>query len=315
MTCDPKDTAVILAAGLTPAWQQVLMLDSMTPGAVNRARAVSWCASGKVLNCARALHHLGGPCMALSPVGGTVGQALCRDFARLGIAARWVDTGTPTRVCTTILESARHTATELVPAAGSLTDEELAAFLEAYSQEAAGAAVVGLIGSLPVGTPTGFYRDLLVRTPAKVILDARGPELLEALAGGPFLIKPNREELAHTLGRKLAGEAELVGAMQEMNQRGAEWVVVTDGSRPIHASGQGQVYRIGPLMREVVNPIGCGDCLAAGIAWATFHGQEPLEAIRYGVAAAADKVGRPLPGEVDAGQVAELARCIVITRA
>ena len=58
--------STILAAGLTPAWQQVLVFDAFTPGAVNRAREVHWCASGKVLNAARALHHLGGPARALT---------------------------------------------------------------------------------------------------------------------------------------------------------------------------------------------------------------------------------------------------------
>ena len=52
---------MILTAGLTPAWQHVLVFDAFTPGAVNRAREVHWCASGKVLNAARGLHHLGGP--------------------------------------------------------------------------------------------------------------------------------------------------------------------------------------------------------------------------------------------------------------
>ena len=92
---------MILAAGLTPAWQQVLVFDAFTPGAVNRARQVHWCASGKVLNVARALHQLGGRSKALAPVGGTLGQVIPRDFDRLGIAARWVEVGHPTRVCTT----------------------------------------------------------------------------------------------------------------------------------------------------------------------------------------------------------------------
>src|SRR6202011_2293513 len=111
----PEKAAMILAAGLTPAWQQVLVLESFRPGAVNRARQVYWCASGKVLNAARALHHLGAPCKALTLVGGTPGEEIRRDCARLGIAARWVEATAPTRVCTTILDSTRHGATELVP--------------------------------------------------------------------------------------------------------------------------------------------------------------------------------------------------------
>src|SRR5438105_2984833 len=132
---------MILAAGLTPAWQQVLVFDTFTPGEVNRARQAHWCASGKVLNVARALHHLAGPVTALAPVGGTPGREIQRDFAQLGIAARWVETATPTRVCTTILDSARHAATELVPEAQPLTADDLAAFHAAYAEQAAAAAI------------------------------------------------------------------------------------------------------------------------------------------------------------------------------
>jgi tagatose 6-phosphate kinase len=305
---------MILSAGLTPAWQHVLLFDSFTPGEVNRACAAHWCASGKVLNAARALSHLGGPCKALTVVGGTAGEEIRRDFSRLGIAARWIESATPTRVCTTILDTSRHQATELVPEAGGIHAAEREQFLAAYAEEASRAAVVVLIGSLPAGTPAGFYRDLVRRTPGKAILDARGPELLDALEARPFLVKPNRDELARTVGRPLTTDADLFDALREVNRRGAGWVVVTDGSRPIHVSGEDELYRIQPPAAEVVNPIGCGDCLAGGIAWALFHGSEPVDAVRHGVAAAADKLGRPLPGVVDRGRVEEIVRSIEAVR-
>lgn len=305
---------MILSAGLTPAWQQVLRFDSFTPGAVNRAREVHWCASGKVLNAARALHHLGAPVRALTAVGGTTGQQIKDDCARLGIAGRWVESATPTRVCTTILDASRQTATELVPNAGALGDAERDGFLSAYAEEAAQAGGVILIGSLPAGTPSDFYHRLLACTPGQAILDARGPELLEALAAKPFLVKPNRDELGRTLGRELPGEAALYDAMKELNARGAGWVVITEGTAPVHVSSEGDCYRLNPPERPVVNPIGCGDCMAAGIAWAVHNGRDPLDAIRFGMAAAADKVSRHLPGLVDRARVEALAGSIEVTR-
>lgn len=303
---------MILAAGLTPAWQQVLRFDAFTPGTVNRAAEVHWCASGKVLNAATALHHLGGPYQTLTVVGGTPGDEIRRDCARRGIAARWVASAAATRVCTTIVDASGHTCTELVENARPLSAGERDAFLAAYVEEAAAAAVVVLIGSLPAGTPPGTYRDLLARTPGKVVLDARGEELLQALEKKPFLVKPNREELGRTVGRELRADEELFDAMREIIRRGAEWVVVTDGRNPIHACSQDGLYRIVPPSVEVVNPIGCGDCMAAGIAWAIARGQEPLDALRYGVAVAADKLGRLLPGEVDLAHVEVLARAVTV---
>ena len=169
-----------------------------------------------------------------------------------------------------------------------------------------------LIGSVPAGTPAGFYRDLLARTPGKAVLDARGPELLEALHEKPFLIKPNRGELARTLGRERLDDAELIDAMREMNRRGAAWVVVTDGGGPVHVCSRERLYRLRPPPGDVVNPIGCGDCLAAGIAWGLHRGMEAAEAVRHGMAAAADKLGRLLPGAVDAGRVKTLTGLVEV---
>jgi fructose-1-phosphate kinase PfkB-like protein len=127
-------------------------------------------------------------------------------------------------------------------------------------------------------------------------------------------VTPNRHELAVTLGRDLSADAALFAAMGELNQRGAAWAVITDGKNPAYASSAGGLFRLDPLEREVVNPIGCGDCMAAGIAWATGNGRDPLHAIRYGMAASADKIGRLLPGEVDVRQVEAIAESIAATR-
>ncbi len=147
-------------------------------------------------------------------MGGATGEQIRQDAAGLGIDARWIAGTAPTRVCTTILDADRRSVTELVPEAGAIGASERAAFMAAYADEAATAAVVVLIGSLPAGTPAGFYRDLLARTPGRAVLDARGPELLEALHEKPFLVKPNREELARTLGRERLDDAELIDAMR-----------------------------------------------------------------------------------------------------
>lgn len=49
---------MIVAAGMTPAWQQILTLDGLEVGELNRASDVVWCSSAKVLNVAIGLCHL-----------------------------------------------------------------------------------------------------------------------------------------------------------------------------------------------------------------------------------------------------------------
>ena len=305
---------MILAAGLTPAWQQILLFDSFAPGEVNRAREARWCASGKVLNVGIALHHLGAECRTVSVIGGRTGEAIRRDFENSGSASRWVESGSPTRVCTTILDASRRVTTELVENSGALRPDELKAFRDAFEEEAETASVIVLSGSLPVGTPATLYRDLIARTPARVILDARGPELVAALEHRPFLVKPNREELARTAGRPLAGERDLFSAMHDLNARGAEWVVVTGGYEAVLATSEGAEYRWRSLQAPVVNPIGCGDCLAAGVAWALDGGADVVATIGLGIAAATENLSQLLPARLNPQRVRELARSIAPER-
>lgn len=304
---------MILSAGLSPAWQQILLFDSLAVGEVNRAREARWCASGKVLNVGMALHHLGAECRTLSIIGGRSGESIREEFAALGVPARWIESAQPTRICTTILDASRQTTTELVENSGPLAPEERERFVEAYAREAAAASTVVLTGSLPAGTPDTFYRDLLARTPGRAVLDVRGPELLAALEHGPFLVKPNRDELARTVGRLLHDEQDLLDAMRELNDRGAEWVVVTHGRDDVVATSAEEIVRFRPPSVPVVNPIGCGDCLAAGIAWGLDAGRDPVEAIRIGMAAAAENLSQLLPARLDRDRVFEAARKIAAT--
>jgi tagatose 6-phosphate kinase len=294
---------VILAAGLTPALQQMLVFDGLRVGEVNRAREATWCSSGKVLNVGLALHHLGGDNLTLALLGGSPGERISREIDGLGMRHRWIWSAQPTRVCTTILDVKSGLTTELVENAASPSPAEIEEFAGVFEAEAERARMVVLCGSLPAGVPRTFYRDLMKRTRSRVILDARGPELLEALPLRPFCVKPNREELGKTFGRELKTDADLGAAMEEAHRLGAEWVIVSDGKKALWASGEGTLCVFHPPRVDTVNPIGCGDCLAAGIAWAVDTGMDVLQAVRFGMAAAAENAAMMLPARLDLERV------------
>ncbi len=303
---------MIIAAGLTPAWQQIMRFETFRAGEVNRALEVHRCASGKVLNVGIALAHLGAPSETISLLGGATGDQIDREFNALGIRRRWIRAHWSTRVCTTILDAETGRATELVENAGPVTAEELEQFRVAYVERAAQAGLVILTGSLPAGTPPEFFRDLLSQTHCPAILDIRGDELIAALNCRPLLVKPNREELARTLGRDLSDDRQLHAAMQELNDRGATWVLITQGAGPAWARTHDRLFRlVGPKV-SVINPIGSGDCLAAGFAWGIFDGQPPLEAIRLGLAAAAENAKQLLPARLDPELVTAGAATVMV---
>lgn len=292
---------MILVAGLTPAWQQIAVLDRLRVGEVNRAREVHWCASGKVLNVGLALTQLGASVRTLSLVGsGASGEAMKRDMTNQCVSVRWVDSIARQRVCTTLLDQTTGETTELVENSAAATNDELAAFETAFAAEVAMANIdfVILTGSLPTGTPSDFYATLLSLSRVPAILDVRGAELLAALPHRPLIVKPNREELAHTVGRELSTDEDVWQAMSDLNARGAEWVVVTNGSRDAFALSDGERHRFSPPTVKVINPIGCGDCFTAGLAAALQLGSTMPDAIRQGIAAAAQNAEQLLPARI-----------------
>ncbi len=173
---------MIVAAGLSPAWQQIMLFDRLQVGEVNRAREHVCCASGKVVNVAVALAHLGADSQMISLGGGDTGAAIGRELASLGVRHQLIKMHWATRVCTTLQEADCGRTTELVQNAGPVTADELAAFAGAFAAAAHDAQWLVLTGSLPAGVPPELFHDLLGRTAAQCVLDIRGDDLLGGAA-------------------------------------------------------------------------------------------------------------------------------------
>ncbi len=321
---------MILVAGLSPAWQQILVFDDFQVGEVNRAREALWCGSGKVLNVGLALAHLNRGANeltrrshVLSTLGGSPAPQIDAEFASFDIDRTWIETQSPTRVCTTILEPTTRTTTELVENAGPITPDEWQSFRTAYGRLVPEAKFVVLTGSLPPGAPVTAYRELLELTSCPSLLDVRGPELLEALPARPLVVKPNFEELGKTFPDLVRARGNIgfastgnengrIAAMQELRRRGAQWVVITEGARAVWVAGPEGVYRLQPPKLTPVNPIGSGDTFAAGMAWSLTGGSTMLDAVRIGIAAAGENALQLLPGRVESQAVLQRAAGIAV---
>jgi tagatose 6-phosphate kinase len=145
---------------------------------------------------------------------------------------------------------------------------------------------------------------------AITVVDAQGTALLEALRAKPGLVKPNRSELAATLGRELNDDAAVISAMREVCERGARRVVVTAGKNPALAFDGQSWWRIDAPRVEAVNPIGSGDAFAAGLVWRLLRGEDLGEACRWASAVGAANALTMLAGEVRREDVEPLAKTV-----
>ena len=146
------------------------------------------------------------------------------------------------------------------------------------------------------------------------VVDARGNLLLRALKAKPSLVKPNRQELAATVGRPLRSQRDFMRAMRQMVELGAARVVVTAGGKPTLAFDGRTFWEVVPPRIAVVNPIGSGDAFAAGLISGLLRGEDLGQACRWAAAAGAANALTPMPGELNLADVKKLAPKVTVER-
>jgi tagatose 6-phosphate kinase len=300
---------MILCLGTTPAVQRVLVFRKLTLDAVNRAHTTLEGASGKSINVAKVLHSLGERPFATGFLGGDRGEFIRQALDKQGIAHGFVTVAARTRVCLTAIDESAGTHTELVEESSPAATGDFAALLNLVHRRIASCQAVVMSGTLAPGAPPDLYGQItrLARTAGVLaVVDAQGSALTEALAAEPDLVKPNRTELAATVGQSLSDEPAVCAAMRELHARGARRVVVTAGPQTVLAYDGRQSWKISPTRVTAANPIGSGDAFTAGLVSRLVHGDELGEACRWGAAVGAANALTLMPGEVNRGDVERL---------
>lgn len=301
----------ILCIGTTPAAQRVMIFRKLTPDAVNRATTTLDGVAGKAINVAKVLKVLGAHPIATGFLGGQRGEFLRDVMAGKRIESDFVMVKAPTRQCITVIDESVGTHTELVEESRPVTPVDFGKFMAVVRRHIAGCRAVVMSGTIASGGPVTLYRDcvrLAEKAGAISIVDAQGEALTEALKAKPGLVKPNKPELAATVGRELKSDAALMRAMWELCERGAQRVIVTAGPEPALAF-DGKIFRriITPRI-SVVNPIGSGDAFTASVVLRLLRGDDLGEACRWGAAGGAANALTPMPGELNRKDVTRLAK-------
>lgn len=306
---------MILCVGTTPAAQRVMIFRQLTLDAVNRAVTTLDGVAGKSVNVAKVLHTLGEQTIAAGFLGGNRGKRIDEELTGRRIELDFVTVAAQTRECVTVIDERAGTVTELVEESSRVEPSDFAKLLAVISRRASTCRAIIMSGTLAPGGPENWYAQVTqVAREAKVlsVVDAKGMPLIEALKAGPGLVKPNRAELALTVGGELKDEVAVKGAMQELCERGAQRVIVTAGKAPTLATDGRSYWRISVPRITPVNPIGSGDAFTAGAIWRLVRGDDLGEACRWGSAAGAANALTPMPGELHRGDVERLAREVEI---
>ena len=105
-------------------------------------------------------------------------------------------------------------------------------------------------------------------------------------------------------------DGDVIGLLKNWEAHGVSLGVVTDGPRPDLVNHGGRLLRAIPPTIEVVNPVGSGDSLLAGLADGWLGEQEAEAIIRNGLACAVANALVWDPGDVEPAEVAR-QRCAI----
>lgn len=302
---------MILCIGTTPAAQRVMIFPKLALDVVNRAVTTLDGPAGKSVNVAKVLKTLGEQPVTTGFLGGDRGKYLQAALTEKDIESNFLTVLTSTRQSITVIDESAGTHTELVEESRPVKPADFNKLMAIIRRLASECRAMVMSGTIVSGGPATFYHDctrLAEAAGTLSVVDAHGTALLETLKAKPGLVKPNRTELAATIGRQLADEADAMQAMRELCKRGAQRVVITAGKEPVLAFDGKSFWRITVPRIKVVSTIGSGDAFTAGLVWRLVHGDDLGEACRWGSAAGTANALTPMPGEVKRVDVDRLAQ-------
>ncbi len=340
----------IITVNLNTAIDRVLEVPHLVAGAHAKGRQISRYPAGKAINVSRALARL----RCDSVATGFVGQGEALQFEQFlrstgpgRIICQLLSVRGQTRENITLIDPVLHTDTHIRDEGFEITDADFHRMMSKLGLLARANVVMVFSGSLPRGMDIAKFNMLLMMAMsggAKVVLDMGGDLLSQligqeaagagdmagdAAADNPlWLVKPNQHELAQMLGlSELRSDDQTVEAALKLARR-VQHVVVTLGEDGAWLVQGNQVWRgtveIDPA--KVVNTVGCGDCMLAGLLEGylssqqivadmsdnTDAGESPAAILRRGLAVATANALWAGIAEFDLAQVQELEKHVQV---
>ncbi|MCP1454191.1 MULTISPECIES: 1-phosphofructokinase [Pseudomonas] len=281
--------AKILTLTLNPALDLTVELARLEPGQVNRSDGMHAHAAGKGVNVAQVLADLGHTLTVSGFLGEDNAQVFETLFAQRGFVDAFIRVPGETRSNIKLAEQDGR-ITDLNGPGPVVDDAAQHALLARLEQIAPGHDVVVVAGSLPRGVSPQWLQALITRLKTlglNVALDTSGEALRVALAAGPWLIKPNTEELADALGCEVVSEAAQAQAAQRLHAQGVEHVVISHGADGVNWFSVGAALHASPPKVSVASTVGAGDSLLAGMLHGLLSADTPEQTLRTATAIAA----------------------------
>ncbi len=280
---------MVYTVTFNPSLDYVVTVPDFRLGETNRTASEELYPGGKGINVSIMLEHLGVGSTAIYFSAGFVGEEITRRLGGIGIRTEEISVYTG---CSRInLKLKNMDGTEINGKGPEITPElldELRRRLSILGPE----DYLVLAGSIPGGLSSSLYREIMEglrtdgRRSPKVLVDATGEALLQAVEKRPFLIKPNHHELGELFDVKISSREEAVPYAKKLQDMGAMNVLVSlGGEGAVLVAADGSVYSHGAPGGALVNSVGAGDSMLAGFLTGWIEKEDYSYAFTLGLSA------------------------------
>jgi 1-phosphofructokinase family hexose kinase len=309
----------IVTVTLNPAVDRVLEVPRFRVGQHTKGRRIGWYPAGKGINVSRVLATLGIRSVATGLVGRNELAMFEEYLERVGgglITTQLLVVRGRTRDNVTIVDPIDETETHVRDEGVTVARDDARRIMSKVAMLAREDVIVCFSGSLPPGVTTGDLRTMLHRcaeTGARAVVDTSAAVLPVLRDERIWMVKVNAAELEALAGMPTQTQDQTLAAARSLVQRGrVTWVIATRGADGAVFVGEGveRVARSDVHPGLVVNTVGCGDAMLAGVLSRVVEGEGWNSALRWGVGAATANAISRAPGSLtllDAEEYAETA--------
>jgi 1-phosphofructokinase family hexose kinase len=256
----------IITLTLSPAFDTHCHADSLRLQHENLIHMDLCQAGGKGVNISRALVSCGTKNLALAVLGEENADAFCRNLTADGVTYEAITV--PGRIRENItIHVADGTETRLSYPGFPVTEDLLTQVEEKLMALADEDTVITMTGRVPQGLAVENVMELLRKAAAKgarIVVDSRSFTLEHLKALGPWLIKPNQEEISAYLGREIESVEEVIVAAKDLYEKGIENVMISLGSKGAMLVCAEGIFEAIPPKVKALSTIGAGDSSIAG---------------------------------------------------
>lgn len=273
---------MIASVTLNPAVDYTVELsEPLTDGDVARTDEHRYDAGGKGINVSKYLVELDVETVATGVAGGFLGRYLLERLSRAAIDADFVEIDGETRLNATVLgPDGEYKINQNGPRIAAPTVGNVVETLRKYDPD-----TIVIAGSLPVGAGPETIDRVAEAGPWETVVDVGGATLAE-LEAEYALCKPNHEELAAATGRRVNDVRSAIAAAEELRAAGFDRVVASLGAEGAIMAAPDRTLHAPAADVDVVDTVGAGDALLAGVLAARARQESDAAALRSGVAVA-----------------------------